>query len=380
MSEWVAVSLTTGDLISDLPLLEVDSVAASMGRYEIANGSLPIATGKAPPEWLRATKPKASVLILLDDNPLDPAHGIPVWGGMVNRRRRSHKDVLPLDLITIEGYFEQRYVRDKLYTGVAECTILSDLITTYAGAGSNGGIPIRVQQIGSLGQARDREYFSRDDKTLYSAIRDLAAVLNGPEWYVGWEWQYNPDRLTPVAYIGDRVGSAVAVGFAPAAVFDIPGSGTEFELVEDYGVGRGGNEVMATSSGEGETRPQSSPVLYADPERPTFELRFSPSTSITNISTLDDHAAARAAEVRHGVTSVSITANLGTAPRLGVDWGIGDEVGVSLGGIAFDGRDTVPSIPGGAEARGRVAGWKRSLAEPQTITPLIVTETGAFDG
>ena len=379
MAEWVAVSLTDGSLISDLPLLSVESVGASMGRYETSTASLPIASGKAPADWVRATKPKVSALILLDDNPLDVAHGIPVWGGMVNRRDRSHQETVQLDLITIEGYFDQRYVGDVTFAGVPECTIIEELVEAYAADGSNGGIPIRVQQVGDLGQARDREYLDSYDKTLYSAIRDLAGVIDGPEWYVGWEWQYSPDRLTPVLYVGDRVGTSVAEGLAPVAVFDVPGAGTEFDLVEDYGIGRGANDVMATSSGEGDSRPQSSHMLFADPERPTFELRFSPSSSIKEISTLDGHAEARLQSTRRGTTSIAISANLKAAPRLGVDWGIGDEVGVAVGGIAFDGTETVPSIPGGIEGRGRVAGWKRSLMEPQTITPLIVSETGAFD-
>lgn len=379
MSEWVAVSLKTGDIITDLPLLEVSDVAASMGRYESTTAELPIATGKVPPEWRRATSRGAAALILLDDNPNDPTHGIPVWGGWVKRRRRTQLDKVSLDLQTIDGYFDERYVGDKTYAGVAQCLILKDLVESFAKVGSNGGIPIRVVVLGDNGQVRDRTYVDVQDKTLYSAIRELSDVNGGPEWYCEWEWQYNPDRLTPVMYVGNRLGSTVPAGLAPAAVFDLPGSIRDFEFVEDYGHGRGANDVMATAAGEGDTRPQSSHAVYTDTERPTFEFRFSPSSSITETSTLDAHAQRRLSQMQQGTESIVLTAHLSQAPRLRIDWNLGDTVGISLGGTAYDGRDQVPATPGGLSGMARVAGWKRTLEEPQTISPIVIAETGAFD-
>jgi hypothetical protein len=379
VSEWVAVSLLDGEIIVDLPMLEVEAVSASMGRYETTTGSLPIVPGKVSPEWRRATTPWASALILLDDNPLDPSHGIPVWGGAVTRRSRNQTDRADLDFVTVEGYFDRVYVGDETFTGVPQCTIAETLIDTYAGA-AGGGIPLRVEIVGDVGQERDRTYVDRDDKSLYSVIRDLAGIINGIEWFVGWEWQFNPDRLTPVVYVGDRVGLDITEGLAPAAVFDLPGSVRTFEFIENYGHGRGANDIMATSSGEGELRPQSDRQVYADPIRPRLEYRWTPSTSITDTGTLDGHAERRLPEMRDGSQAIALDLNLGAAPRLGIDWGIGDTVGIDLGGIAADGREQLPSFPGGLEGNARVAGWLRELTEPQTLTPFVVTEAGAFDG
>jgi hypothetical protein len=379
VSEWVAVSLLDGEIIVDVPMLEVEAVSASMGRYETTTGSLPIVPGKVSPEWRRATTPWASALVLLDDNPLDPAHGIPVWGGIVTRRSRNETDRADLDLVTAEGYFDRVYVGDETFAAVPQCTIAETLIEEYAGA-AGGGIPLRVEIVGDVGQERDRTYLDRDDKTLYAIVRDLAGIINGIEWFIGWEWQFAPDRLTPVVYLGDRVGLDVTEGLAPAAVFDLPGSVRTFEFIEDYGHGRGANDIMATSSGEGELRPQSERQVYVDPLRPRLEYRWTPSTSITETATLDGHAERRLPEMRNGTQAIGLDLNLSTAPKLGVDWGIGDTVGIDLGGIAADGREQLPAFPGGLEGNARVAGWSRVLTEPQAITPFVVAETGAFDG
>jgi len=379
VSEWVAVSLLTGEPIADLPLLEVESVAASMGRYETTTAALPVATGKVPPEWRNATLPWASALILLDDNPLDPTHGVPVWGGIVTRRRRTETDKAELDLVTAEGYFDRVFVGDETFAAVPQCTIAETLIEEYAGA-AGGGIPIRVQVVGDVGQARDRTYLDRDDKTLYSIVRDLAGIIDGIEWYVAWEWQYSPDRLTPVAYVGNRVGADVTPGLAPAAVFDLPGSVKSFEFIENFGNGSGANDIMATSSGEGDLRPQSSRQVYEDPVRPRIEFRWTPSTSITSTDILDGHAEARLVEMKSGSEAIALTLDLESAPRLGIDWNIGDTVGVVIGGIGADDREKVPSVPGGIDGHARIAGWVRDMAEPQTIIPTVIAEEGAFDG
>lgn len=377
---WLSVEARTGRIIAELPLLDAPKVKQSIARYETTSATLPINLEDAPPDWLRATKRGAAHLVLLTDNPNDPAHGIPLIGYKISRRRRNESDTITLDMVTAEAYFDQRFVGDEAFAAVGQNTIISTLVTNYAtDTGPKHGIPIRTQMVtAGAGIVRDRNYFDYNDKTLYSALVDLAGVIGGPEWYVGWEWQYNPDRLTPVLCVGDRIGTAATM--APNAVFDMPGCVSSFDLLEDYGVNRGGNDVMATSSGQGDTRPQSPHQVAPTDDMPTFEVRFTPSTSIVDVNTLTSHAQAKLALTKAGSTALSLTAAVEAAPVLGVDWFLGDDLGYAIGGLDQSGRDTVPAFPGGISGIARNSGWELTLDDTPFVTPILISPTGAFDG
>lgn len=364
---WVATEMLTGKVIADLPDLDGGgspiTLAQTLGRYETVTAALPLPT--APENWNLATTPGASCMVLLQD-------GIPVWGGFVSRRGRTAGDMVSLSLMTMEGYLNRRYMGDVTYTATGQNTILQSMIIAYIATGSNGGIPLRVQVVnGGAGFVRTRQYFDKDDKTVYSAIQDLAGVIGGFEWTIGWEHQTAPERYTPVLYVGDRIGSPVMAGLAPAATFDIPGSISDFQFDEDFGEGKGANDVMAFSSGQGDSRPQSTHVVTADPARPTYEYRYSPSTSITSTDTLLGHAQGRAPILFGGSTAVALTAIMDDAPKLNVDWFIGDDVGYQIGGLDQNGRDTVPGFPGGLSGVVRVVGVQIELSDTPKITPII---------
>ena len=376
---WVAVEARTGNLIADLPDLECDEVSQTLGRYEVASAALPVTLSDAPADWERATRKGSTALILLEDNPLDPAHGIPLWGGLITRRRRGSGSTVLLDLITAEGYLDRRFTGDETFAAVDQNTIVETLIDTYIADGVTPGLPIRVEVVGDPGQTRDRTYFDYDDKTIYAILRDLAGVISGPEWTIGWEWQTGPERLTPVLYVGDRVGSSPLAGLAPAATFDMPGCVSSFELLEDYGRDTGANDVMAVSSGEGDLRPQSPRQTdFTDDLMPAYEYRWTPSTSITEVDTLTAHAEERLPIMANGTTGLSLSASVEAAPRLGVDWFIGDDVGYDVGGLAADGVELAPQFPGGIRGVARCAGWSRTLGVNPMVTPVLVSSDGSF--
>jgi hypothetical protein len=378
---WLATKARTGEIITDLPLLAVDKVKCSVGRYETTSATLPIATKYATPEWERAVRANAVHLILLQDNPDDPAHGIPLVGYRITSDARTEGDTVPLDLATIDSYLDSRYVGDETFTAAGQNSIVTSLVNEYVKDGGSGknGIPIRVQQTtAGVGKLRTKTYEDADDKTLYSVLQELAGIIDGPEWYIGWEWQTNPERLTPVLYVGDRVGRPIPDGYGPAATFEMPGPVTSFKLGRDYKQGRGANDVMATSSGGDGPRPQSQHLAFDDPDQPTVEFRFTPSTSISNISTLNDHAATALAAIKSGSVSLEMSAVAANAPKLGIDWGLGDDVGFVIGGLDPQGRETVPSVRGGIQGTARVAGWELTLGDTPIITPILVSVTGAF--
>jgi hypothetical protein len=116
---------------------------------------------------------------------------------------------------------------------------------------------------------------------------------------------------------------------------------------------------MAVSSGVADARPQSTHQTNTADLRPRFEYRYTPSVSEPNIPTLNSYAKRALTSMKDGAVALTIAANREEAPRLGVDWGIGDDVGFDL---------TAPAWPDGITGVARAVGWELT---DTTITPLI---------
>jgi len=356
---WVACKALTGEVITDLPDLEVSSVSRLMGQYTSAEASLPLPT--APPEWERCTVEKGTFYVLVDDTDTDNPVG--VWGGLVTLSKRTHGDRVSLSLSTLEAYFDTRFVGDVTYTSIDQCAIVASLVTAYAA----DSLPIRVEYTPSS-TTRTRTYLDVEDKSLYSVLNELSAVDGGPEWTIEWEQTLTPTvRWTPVIRIADRIGSAVTPGLNPSAVFDMPGGGvTEVEYVRDYTSGNGATDVVAVSTAVGDVRPASPHQVSSDPDRLRTEFRFTPSTSITNVSTLTSHARQALAYMKNGAVSLSLSGVADKLPRLGSDWFTGDDVGYQIDA-------TVPAFPGGLSGTARAIGWSLTLGSMPVITPILVS-------
>ena len=376
---WVSTEARTGKIISDLLNFDLPSVKMTAGRYETTSGTLPINTADAPADWQRATQEGAATLILLADNPADPSHGIPIWGGIVTMVELTEADTVTVSLVTAEGYLDRRFVGDKTYAATGQNAIVADLIASFTADGSTYGLPIRVQQVGGVGVLRDRSFADIDDKTVYSVLTDLAGLQSPIEWYIGYEWQTAPERITPVLYVGSRIGTPAPAGLGPSATFEIPGAISTIKLTRSYQAGNGANDVMAVSSGQGTARPQSPRQTAPNAARLTFEHRFTPSTSITDIATLTAHAQTALAALAGGSVTGQFSAAEVDAPRLGIDWGMGDDVGYTIGGINSDGTQQVPAFPGGLSGTGRVVGWELTLGDTRMVTPILASSTGGFN-
>lgn len=362
---WVSVNANNGSIIADLPTLRADGpLKQTLMRYETQTVSLPM--DDAPGNWRQATRKGAVFLVALDEQDANGARR-PLWGGMVTKRGRKVGDGVRMALITAEGYLDRVYVGDETYTGMAQNTMVKTLVEKYAKTGTLRGLPIRVEIIGGNGVARDRTYQDADDKTLYSVLTDLAGVIGGPEWTIRWEW-VDGATLGLVLTCGDRVGAPAPAGLNPAAQFSLPGAVTDAALIEGWGDREGANDVMAVSSGTGGARPQSPHQTNALDLRPRFEYRWSPSTSITIVDTLTGHAQRALAAMKDGSLALTITANREEAPRLGIDWGLGDDVGFDI---------TAPEFPDGLTGTARAVGTEIT---DTTITPLVdVTGIGGID-
>ncbi|MEO7260249.1 MAG: hypothetical protein ABI047_03165 [Jatrophihabitantaceae bacterium] len=334
--KWAAVDLVTGIVMGYLPdLILNQDLKVTLGRYESGAVQLPIAS--APDNWLRLTKPWASAIIALDDSAGPGALPVPMWGGIVQQRPRTTGSLLSVPLSTAECYLMRRFIRDDdLQYPAASwgvCQVGADLLARYVidGAGGRPGLPLRVVLLDN-GPGRDVEWADRDDKQVYSAFTDM-----GFEWTITWEWQSNPQRITPVATLGTRIGQPVTAGLAPKARFFFPGNLVDAELLEDYTDGKGANDIMASSTGIGEVRPQSAHQVAVNMDgRPTIEDRYATDTETAKLADLNADAASELAVQRDGSVAITLTALIGgKAPRYGDRWSIGDDVGYDLKGPQF---------------------------------------------
>jgi len=335
----------------------------------------------------------------------------PIWGGLVTQRTRGSGDTLALALATEEAYLDGRFVGNETYVAVGQNAIVADLFAKYVSVGPLGGIPIRVVQVGGAGKLRDRTYTDDSDKSIYSVLTELAALIDGIQYSVEWEHLTSPERYCPVLYVGARIGTPVTPGLAPAAVFDLPGCVTEASYTEDFSGGRGANSVVATSTATGDVRPQSPPQLATDDGRPTREYRFTPSTSITETATLTDHASKALAALATGANALTLSAAVAAAPKLGIDWVLGDDLGYQIGGLEVDprarwtpgftdafsdiftdmfggtptglmdktlvnpnGRPSVPAFPQGLSGVARCVSWELTLGVTPIVTPTLESE------
>ncbi|MEV7973310.1 hypothetical protein [Cellulomonas sp. NPDC089187] len=358
--QWIATELRTGRIICDLPSFAVPSVSVRLCDYSTANGTLPVT--QAPAEWERATAPLGSALVLLDDD------GDPVWGGLVLKRIRSADDQVTITLATMETYLGRRYLGTLSYTAREQCALAADLVTRSV---LDGSIALRVQTRPGH-TTRTRSWTHDSDTTALDALDDLASAAGGPEFTVRWDRETEADgtlRYVPVLELADRIGSAAGAQ-PPAAVLDLPGALSDLQMVEDWAEGKGANRVIATgkSATSGGTRPESTPQVHDDPDRPTVEHRWSPG-SATSTAVLNEAAAGALTVLRDGAQSLALTARADRPPLLGTDWALGDDIGYHVD-------PGVPSFPRGLDGVARCIGWTLDLdpAAPTVVPVLADTE------
>lgn len=363
--KWVAVD-SSGSVIASLPsLVPGGSLRRTVGRYESQTFRL-VLGGGIDPDWLFATTPMSGALIGYSG---EPGNELVEWGGIILRRKRSLGNVVELTAATPEAYLDRRFTGAFSKTGRDQNLIVTDLaaLATLGDARVPGskGWPFQLEVVGAAGPVRDRSYADSDDKTIYSAISELAAVDGGPQWLTTWAWLHGPERIFPVLRVGSRVGAPKVLASAPVAFTS--GMMQEGSLDEDYTAGRGANLLTATSTGTEGVRPQQSDGVLQS-YRPVVEDRFTPSTSISNLGTLLGHARAKLAVEQNGAQTLSFKLARAAAPRFGVDWQLGDDVDVTIDGPAF-------AQP--IEITGQCVGVD---LDADSITPFLATSGGFDDG
>lgn len=360
--KWVATD-STGSVIASLTsLVPSGPLRRTIGRYESQTFTLTV-DPKIDPDWDYATTEGQGAVIGYTG---EPGSEVIEWGGIITRRKKTIGNVVEIAAATPECYLDARHTGDYVVVGRDQNLILSDFITLatlpHAAVPGSTGWPFEVQVVGAAGVARDRTYADADDKTLYSVIDELAHVDGGPQWTIEWQWRHNPERIVAVAKVGTRIGTPKTPGMSSPVAFT-PRMMLDGTLDTDYASGRGANVVTAVSSGTGTTRP-SQTVGALQPHRPVWEHRYTPATDITDPATLTKHAQAQLAVTKDGAQSLSFSLDRSSAPRLGVDWFLGDDMDVTLDGPTFKTPVTVT---------GQCIGYEITA---DTITPYLAADGG----
>lgn len=377
---WIACRATDGTIIAELPDLAVPTVGVTLCDWWSGQASLTL-SDDTDREWRRATLPKATYLVLLDDGDASrPAQEHPIWGGIITQRHISPADVVTLGIATVESHLADRYVRDAEYVDVEQCGLIAALVTdcVLTARPATPTPPALIVETVPGTTLRYRAYEASASRTVASALQELSGVESGPEWTITWRHLTSPERYVPVLTVADRIGRAKPEGQPyPHATFDMPGSVTDFTQTEDWTSGKAANSIVATSTADSADVPMSAVQVYADPERPTIEYRYSPATSITDIDTLRSHAARALAVMQDGAVALALTAAVDAAPRLGADWSLGDDIGWSLACRAMSPGRTIPDDPGSpwepVTGIDRCIGWEATTTGVLTVTPILAS-------
>lgn len=332
--------------------------------------------GQQVPDWQASTRPGYTMLVALDDET-----DAPIWGGYVYRRVADAGSYVTCSLVTLENYLDRRYIVNNVE--FVQADQVSDIAAGVLAASNGNGVQFVIDAPYSNWK-RDRTYLIDEDKTFLSIFEELAGVENGIEFTVDLRWgDESHVTLDRVFKVRNRVGTAYlgAVGSnsdAPVCEFHLPGAVSAFTYVEDYSSENGANAVMAVSSGEGDDRPESKRHIALNTiqgyggNMPMFERRFTPSTSITNLDTLDSHAARELQETWDGLIEFELELDAASGPQLDADWHLGDDVAVVV---------TCPRFPERVDSRGevfpgfvatmRVIGWEYDF-DAGKVKPRVV--------
>lgn len=360
---WVGVDLLSGQIVADLPNVELTSEAAvTIGAYESASVNLTI-TDETNPSWEEATQEGGSALIAYTGTPDAP---VIVYGGIVQQRARPiGTSTVNLALVTPEGYLDGCPVGTYSATDVNQDTILADLVGF---ATSTNRLPITLIHVAPSTQAQSVSYTSASQTSVYTALQQLSSVSGGPEWTMGWHWDLAAATIVPTLTYGSRIGAAPADGLEPAVTIEsadlMPGS----VFTEDYSPGQGANQVIAYGGASTTASSDDVPLAVATAidlqGRPLWTFGYSPNQSVTDPVILGTYAAAAVSQMEDGGQPLTMVLPV-NAPgkRLGVDWNLGDDLGWSLTG---------PTFPSPVSGTSRCIGYRLSLDK---VTPILKRAT-----
>jgi hypothetical protein len=154
-------------------------------------------------------------------------NGLPVWGGVVIKRRPSNGGTLAeITAETLEGWLGRQEIQvDLTYTGVDVFDIVRGLITQVQSvAGGNMRIDVGSN---TAGQPATITYAGQDSTKALDAIQALADVGPGFEYTIGWS--RSGSVFTPIMTMA---APGVSSGL-DAILLEYPGNLADYNYPED---------------------------------------------------------------------------------------------------------------------------------------------------
>lgn len=360
--EWWSVDFKTGQRFGQVHAQSAGKLSRFIGTSSDTTVNVRCSQdGVEIPGWDEATQKRRRLLVAVDKD-----SDLIVWGGLVRRRASGQGAWVACSVNTLERYLFRRYINSTFsWTNVDPAQIAADVLAPVAA--ELGPLEVDVTM---TGKSISAYYDINDNKRVGSVLEDLSGLAGGIEWTVDLEWA--DDDHTQVRYV---VRVAPRIGLSPsgaASQWNMPGCIKDFTFIEDDGEETGANDTIALSSGEGDSTPRSTRYEATDllAVEARFERRFTPATSITSTTTLDQYAEADHAATRLGLTQLTITANLDAAPAVNREWWLGDDIDVEITCDRFPRRLVDGFWEAGYSRRLRTVGWEMDL-DARTLIPRI---------
>jgi hypothetical protein len=352
--DWYACDLLSGGIIEELKSLRpTQPLSRRLGTVTTARFSLHLEG--APDGWEACTAPWRTLLVAVDS-----ATDTPLWAGIILTREGGSTDTLEIGAATPEHYFDRRYVTDHALVQQDQADVITALVSEALTLG-----PPFVMDAPDTGVLMNFSVLDSDDKTVLSAMQQVMAVDGGPEWTVDVAWTVDRAGFTLPVRVRPKIGTQLA---DPESVFDLPGCISEYSIHESYEIGRGATVTVARGEGEGTSRLTSADQIATDLEAtgwPRGVYRWTPSSGITDLTQLDAHAARALTLMRAGAVVWSVDAAASRAPRLGIDWALGDTIRIAI--------EDSPRHPAGADLVARVWAWELDPSA-DVLSPVLVEE------
>lgn len=349
--KFYACRISDGLKIAELPLSLNGEITRALGTPTKAGFTLAVNDPRCPTDWEQITSPFTHwILVCTDDETI-------LWGGIFTGRVITGKPSIGLTASSPEEYLDRRYVGDKRFEKTDQTEIAKWLLNHCVSSGIN------IHYITSPTDkpvVRDRWYHADETATVLQRLTELSNVIGGPEWYMTLKWQTPTcQNIQCVCYIGNpKIG---ITDDSPSAIFEMPGSITEFKYEQRWSKGDAATYVVATGSGEGESKPMSNPQIDPTVEStgiPRLEI-YQNYSSVKLKPTLDAHAQKILNAKKQGIQVWSISCRTDQYPKVDTDWNMGDKVKLQI---------NLPYFKHDEELR--IIGWKIS-ENGLTTTPII---------
>lgn len=351
---WYACDLKTGLILEELhSLTPQGAIGRKLGAAVTANFDLDL--NGAPPEWDSATQPGRSMLVAVDQ-----LTETPIWAGLILTRAGGSASAVQIGCVTPEAYLDRRYTGTYLAaTATEQATVITGLTTALT-----VNAPNFLIDAPATGTTITYSVLDGDDRTILSSLQEIMGMSGGAEWTIDPIWA---DTAMTTIQLAFRVRQLIGVqSTMPEAVFDFPGCVATYELQESYESGKGATDVLAWGDGQGASRVKSSvhsatTLLAAG--WPSWVYRFSPAAGLSDPTQLDLHAAEALTLMQNGAAAWTIDAVASRAPRVGVDFGVGDTIRLHV--------DHSPRHPSGVSVTQRCYAWDLD-AGADKLTPILL--------